>query len=225
MSTSTAPRQSIDRRGPRKRDSLAFIREFIRHPGRIGAIAPSGRALAAAMVRGIDFPHTRSILEFGPGTGVFTKAVLDAMPHDWLDPRQSGRPGQGRGRFIAIEFNPKMAAAVRRQFPEATVHHDDAANVEAICRREGIAPGTVDAIISGLAWTSIPEEPRKRILEATHRVLKPGGEFRTFTYQASMLVRSAWVFRRLLRETFSDVQVGRVVWANMPPAFVYRCVK
>lgn len=225
MSTGAAPRPSTSRRGPRARDSIAFIREFIRHPGRIGAIAPSGRALAAAMVRGIDFAYTRSVLEFGPGTGVFTKAILDAMPHDWLDPRQSGRPGNGRGRFIAIEFNTKMAAAVRRQFPEALVVNDDAANVEGICRREGVEPGTVDAIISGLAWTSIPEQPRRRILEATHRVLRPGGEFRTFTYQASMLVRSAWVFRRMLRETFSQVHVGRVVWANMPPAFVYRCVK
>lgn len=225
MSTRAASHTAPSRRPPRKRDSVAFIREFIRHPGRIGAIAPSGRALAAAMVRGIDFANSRAILEFGPGTGVFTKAMLDAMPHDWLDPRQSHRPGPGKGRFIAIEFNEKMAAAVRRLYPEATVHNDDAGNVEEICRREGIQPGTVDAIISGLAWTSIPEQPRRRILDATHRVLKPGGEFRTFTYQASMLVRSAWVFRKMLRSTFNEVQVGRVVWANMPPAFVYRCIK
>ncbi len=225
MSTSAAPHPTPSRRPPRKRDSVAFIREFILHPGKIGAIAPSGRALAAAMVRGLDFAHARTIFEFGPGTGVFTKAMLDAMPHDWLDPRQSRRAGSGRGRFIAIEFNEKMAAAVRRLYPEATVYNDDAGNVEAICRKESIEPGTVDAIISGLAWTSIPEQPRGRILEATHRVLKPGGEFRTFTYQASMLVRSAWTFRRLLRSTFREVQVGRVVWRNMPPAFVYRCIK
>ncbi len=225
MSSSTATNRMTGRRPPRKRDSVAFMREFILHPGRIGAIAPSGRALAAAMVRGIDFSQTRSILEFGPGTGVFTKAMLDAMPHDWLDPRQSHRPGAGKGRFIAIEFNEAMASTVSRQYPEATVYHDDAGNVETICRKEGIQPGTVDAIISGLAWTSIPEQPRNRILEATHRVLKPGGEFRTFTYQASMLVRSAWVFRKMLRSTFGEVQVGRVVWRNMPPAFVYRCIK
>jgi len=40
-----------------------------------------------------------------------------------------------------------------------------------------------------------------------------------------MLVRSAWVFRKMLRGTFNEVHVGRVVWRNMPPAFVYRCVK
>ena len=225
MSTRTAPHPSSSRRPPRARDSVAFIREFIRHPAKIGAIAPSGRALAAAMVRGIDFAHSRSVLEFGPGTGVFTKAMLDAMPHDWLDPRQSHRPGNGKGRFISIEFNEKMAAGVRRLYPEATVHHDDAGNVEAICRKEGIEPGTVDAIISGLAWTSFPDDMRQRVLAATHRVLRPGGEFRTFTYQASMLVRSAWVFRKMLRTMFSEVHVGRVVWRNMPPAFVYRCVK
>lgn len=225
MSTGTAQHPTPSRRPPRKRDSVAFMREFIFHPTKIGAIAPSGRALAAAMVRGIDFSRSKSVLEFGPGTGVFTKAMLDAMPHDWLDPRQSHRPGPGKGRFIAIEFNEAMAAGVRRLYPEATVYNDDAGNVETICRKEGIEPGTVDAIISGLAWTSIPEQPRKRILEATHRVLKPGGEFRTFTYQASMLVRSAWVFRKMLRSTFRDVQVGRVVWRNMPPAFVYHCIK
>ncbi len=225
MSSSAAEHPSSSRRPPRKRDSVAFIREFIRHPGRIGAIAPSGRALAAAMVRGIDFNNAHAVIEFGPGTGVFTKAMLDAMPYDWLDPVQTRRSGNGKGRFIAIEFNDKMAAAVQKLYPEAKVYNDDAGNVEAICRKEGIEPGTVDAIISGLAWTSIPEQPRKRILEATHRVLKPGGEFRTFTYQASMLVRSAWVFRKMLRQTFKDVQVGRVVWRNMPPAFVYRCIK
>jgi hypothetical protein len=38
-------------------------------------------------------------------------------------------------------------------------------------------------------------------------------------------MRGAWHFRRTVRSLFSEVTISKVVWGNMPPAFVYRCVR
>src|SRR5260221_14765968 len=69
-----------------------FIAKFIKDPASVGAIAPSSRRLAAAMVGRIDFARARAIVELGPGTGVFSAAVLAGI-------RQAG----SATRFIAVE--------------------------------------------------------------------------------------------------------------------------
>jgi phospholipid N-methyltransferase len=56
-------------------------------------------------------------------------------------------------------------------------------------------------------------------------VLAPGGQFATFAYWQGMLLPAAWRFSRRLHRTFSSVQRSRTVWRNLPPAFVYRCVR
>jgi phospholipid N-methyltransferase len=159
------------------------------------------------------------VVEFGPGTGTFTKAVLGALPSRWL--KSEG----GQGRFIAIEFNEALATILHEQYPQITIHNDDAANTLEILRAEGIAPGGVDAIVSGLGWPSFSDEQRTRILEATFAALRPGGEFRTFGYHVGLLMRGAWHFRSEVSRLFREVHISRVVWRNAPPAFVYRCVK
>ena len=171
------------------------------------------------MVEDFDFDSAKAVVEFGPGMGTFTNAILDELPPGWLAAEG------GKGRFIAIEFNRRMAVMFRRNYPGVSLHHDDAANVVDICLEEGVKPGTVDCVISGLGWPSFSDEVRTRILEATHKVLRPGGEFRTFGYHCGLLMRGAWHFRSEVRRLFREVEVGRVVWGNMPPAFVYRCVK
>ncbi len=197
----------------------SFIREFFRNPAATAAIAPSSRVLADRMVRGIDLGACSSIVEFGPGSGVFTRAMLDRIPHGWA--RSEG----GAGTFIAIEYNRRMARAVAREFPRATVVIDSAANIEKHCGAQGIAPGTLDAVISGLGWASFPPPLTTEILEATARMLRPGGHFRTFAYHVGLVKRNAWHLRSELRRLFGEVEMAHGAWANLPPAFIYRCTK
>ncbi len=197
----------------------SFIREFLRNPGATAAIAPSSRVLADRMVRGIDLAGCSSIVEFGPGSGVFTRAMLDRIPHGWA--RSEG----GTGTFIAIEYNRRMARNVAREFPRATVVFDSAANIEKLCAAQGIAPGTLDAVISGLGWASFPPALTTEILEATARMLRPGGHFRTFAYHVGLVKRNAWHLRSELRRLFGEVEMAHGAWANLPPAFIYRCQK
>lgn len=85
--------------------------------------------------------------------------------------------------------------------------------------------GGEDYVVSGLGWPSFSDELRTTMLEGAAAVLKPGGEFRTFGYHFGLTMRGAWHFRREIRRLFKTVEIGRVVWGNLPPAFVYRCVK
>ena len=115
--------------------------------------------------------------------------------------------------------------AARSQFPSVSVHTESAAHVEEVCRKEGVRPGEVDVVISGLGFAALPVELTREILGATQRVLRPGGEFRTFTYHVSLVKRQAWAFRAEARRVFSHVETSRPVWGNIPTAFVYHCFK
>ena len=79
-----------------------------------------------------------------------------------------------------------------------------------------------DAIVSGLPWASFPEELQDDILDAVLDVLKPGGTFATFAYLRGDKTELGQQFRRKLNDRFSDIELSRTVWKNIPPAFVYR---
>ena len=53
-----------------------FLWEYIKHPLRVGAVAPSGRGLARKMMEPVDFKQASVIVEYGPGTGSFTREIL-----------------------------------------------------------------------------------------------------------------------------------------------------
>jgi phospholipid N-methyltransferase len=55
--------------------------------------------------------------------------------------------------------------------------------------------------------------------------LNDGGYFTTFAYIQGVFIPSARRFRKFLSESFSSVETSRVIWSNLPPAFVYRCRK
>ena len=190
-----------------------FLLEFLRHPVATAAVAPSSRQLADAMVAGIDFSRVRTVVEYGPGTGAFTRRVLEAF---------DAAPAPGR-TLLAIERNERMASSLGAELRDARVVHGDAMEVEALVRGAGLE--SVDLVVSGLGWPSLPAPVREGILEGTAKVLGPGGEFRTFGYHIGLTLPGAWAFRGSVRRLFSSVSITPVVWANIPPAFVYRCVK
>ena len=56
-------------------DFVQFFRSWVSNPMRVAAVAPSGERLARLMTQEIG-PVDGPILELGPGTGVFTRALL-----------------------------------------------------------------------------------------------------------------------------------------------------
>jgi phosphatidylethanolamine/phosphatidyl-N-methylethanolamine N-methyltransferase len=57
-------------------DNARFIRQWVENPRLIGAVSPSGPALAKAMASYVDVKTNDPIIELGPGTGPVTQALL-----------------------------------------------------------------------------------------------------------------------------------------------------
>jgi phospholipid N-methyltransferase len=199
--TTAAVRPSLKTRG-----RSAFLRQFILNTGMVGAVAPSSRYLAREMVRGLDFERAKAVLEFGPGSGVISDVILQRL-----------RPAT---TYLPIELNDEMVRVFRRRHPKVPIVHDSVVNVRRICDDHDI--DSVDFIISGLPWASFPEPLQVSILEAVRSVLKPGGSLVTFGYHIGTILPAGRRFARLLPRYFHRLERTRVVWRNLPPAFVVR---
>lgn len=188
---------------------LKFIKEFVLHPTKTGAIAPSSPALASLIVEAARVSESRMIVEFGPGTGVFTEQILEEMPEG--------------ADFFAVELNERFATAASERCPEAAIYHDCATKSRHYLASHG--QEHCDAIICGLPWASFSDELQDRLLDTILDILHPGGRFVTFAYLQGLLLPAGKAFRQKLRSRFSEVERTRTVWLNLPPAFVYAAVK
>lgn len=190
-------------------NSLHFIRQFLKSPGTIGAIAPSSKTLAHAMVEWIDWPNALSVVEFGPGTGVFTSQIRVNIRAD--------------AKFFAIELNKAFATDLRVNFPDMQVVNVCASNIRAICYETNV--DVVDAVICGLPWASFSDRLQEEILEPMIDMMRPGSQFVTFAYLQGLLLPSAFRFRKRIKHMFSEVTISPIIWNNLPPALIYRCRK
>jgi phosphatidylethanolamine/phosphatidyl-N-methylethanolamine N-methyltransferase len=186
-----------------------FFHQFLRRPAVTGAVAPSSAALARRMVERVDFQTATVIVEYGLGTGVFTREVICRLRPD--------------AAFLAFELNKELVAVVRRRFPEVLIYHDSAARIEHYLRLNG--RDHIDAVIGGLPWASFPDHLQDEILEPTIRLLRKGGTFSTFAYLHGLGLPAGVRLRRQLKSRFSRVEISPVTWRNMPPAIVYWCTK
>jgi phosphatidylethanolamine/phosphatidyl-N-methylethanolamine N-methyltransferase len=209
MSSSAATKERAKVTGSHAQHGYRFFREFLSKPIRTGAVAPSSPRLCKRMVEMVSLSAARVVVEYGPGTGVCTDAILPALPKGC--------------RFFAVELNPSFAQIWRNRHPSQRLHCDSAANIAAICRREGVA--RIDEIFSGLPWASFPEKLQREILGATIPMLRPGGSLVTFAYQVGRLTPAGRRFAKLLPQYFSRIERSNVVWRNLPPAFVIKCTK
>jgi phosphatidylethanolamine/phosphatidyl-N-methylethanolamine N-methyltransferase len=181
--------------------SLLFWRQYLRRPLGIGAIAPSSPRLARAMVRALGARPADTVVELGPGTGVFTRQLL----HD----------GVSRDRLILIEFDRDFVGYLRKAFPGVTVIEGDARRLGDILR--GLDRDQVPRILSGLPLRSMAPEMRAAIARAMAQALEPGGTLIQFTYF------NAPPLPTMVPEL--KVQRAGVVFGNIPPAFIWRYVK
>ncbi len=181
----------------------------MRQPKLTGAILPSSPHLAERMIQQIDFDKAASIVEFGPGTGSFTRLILSRK--------------RECTSFFALELNENMYLDLHRQYPELLLYNDSATRIHDYLQKNRLT--RVDAVISGLPWANFSEQTQDEILIPTISALHPGGTFSCFAYLQGLVLPSAIRFRRKLNRYFRDVKVSPVVWRNCPPAIVYWCTR
>lgn len=181
------------------RDTLLFFRSWLSQPLRVAAIAPSGASLAEIITRDIG-PATGPVIELGPGTGAFTRKLLERGVHP--------------GDLTLVESGDEFAAVLQGRFPHLRVLHMDATHLGAGGLFENASVG---AVVSGLPLLSMSAHRVMRILSAAFRYVRPGGAFYQFTYTTRCPVPRPILDRLGLRANL----VGRTI-LNVPPAAVYR---
>lgn len=186
-----------------------FIKQLLTNPSSTGAIVPSSDELAKRMVDFAAPGPDAVIAEFGPGTGSFTKRILESL-----------RPNQ---RFFAIEINSAFARELRKRFPDLHLYEGDASHVGEFARQEGL--DRIDCVISGLPWAIFPDELQQGILGSMTKMMPEGGVFVTFAYLQGLVIPSGRKFKGNVNKYFSKVEKSGVVWKNIPPAVIYRCTK
>lgn len=188
--------------GLSERPGLLFLKQTLAHPKMIGAVIPTSRAAVDATLAGVDWDNCRLFVEYGPGTGVFTRRVLELAHPD--------------ASVIAIDTNPDFAAYLRRSITDRRLHvvHGSATDVERIIADRGGAKA--DYVLSGLPFSTLPDGLGDRIVAATHRSLRPGGQF--IVYQYSLFAKA------LLVRVFDQVTCDRA-WLCVPPLRIMRATR
>lgn len=183
-------------------DTMLFFRAWIANPLRVAAVTPSGEALAELMTREIG-SETGPVMELGPGTGSFTRALLAR--------------GVAEQDLTLVEVSSEFADMLRLRFPRARILCADAAAL----RPAGYwREGKVGAVVSGLPLLSMSPQKVMGVLGGTFSHLKRDGAFYQFTY-GPLCPISPFILDRLgLRAT----RIGRT-FRNVPPAAVYRITR
>ncbi len=182
--------------------ALLFFRQFLASPKSVGSIIPTSQAAINALLDPIDWETCRTFVEYGPGTGVFTRSILARAHPDLM--------------LIAIDPNQTFIDHLRTGLddPRLKAVQGSAEDVETILAEHSRTHA--DFILSGLPFSTLPGGVGEAIMVATARAVACGGAF--LVYQYSLFVLP------MLKAHFSDVEVGREWWC-IPPARLMRAWK
>lgn len=187
----TLERERVDNR-------LAFLQGFLRHPQEVGSIIPSSRFLERRILRVAELERAGVVVELGPGTGGTTQAFLKAMSRD--------------SKLLAVEINADFARLVSEvSDPRLIVCEGDARDLKSLLADHGL--GAPDVVLSGIPFSTMPEQVGEEIVVAVQDVLAPGGRF--VAYQLRDKVNE--LGSRVFGPARIEVEV-----LNVPPMRVYR---
>ena len=189
--------------------NIKFLTQFLIHPTKIGAIAPSNDRLCDMITDMADLQNISSVIEFGSGTGVITEKIVSKISSDVT--------------FFAMEINETLVEATKKRCPDATVYLESAGNAKKYLELHGETG--CDRIISSLPWSTFSDNLQDDLMETIMDILHPGGKFLTYAYVTGLVFPSAIRFRKKLHEKFDKVSRSKIVWTNFPPAFIYYAEK
>ena len=186
-----------------KSDRIQFINQFLKKPAKVGAVLPSSKFLTKKILSFIDFKQENlTIVEYGPGTGPFTKGIVKNLKQN--------------DRLIVVEQNKKFVDNLKSKFfncDNVSIIHDSVTNISEILEKENVK--TVDYIVSGIPFTSLPADVTDEIMISTAKVMSDNSRFLTFQYST---------FKLRTFSNFFKIESKKFVLRNIPSAYVI-CMK
>ena len=171
----------------------ALLKDF-----NVASVTPTSPTGVRRLLDGIAFERARVVVEYGPGTGVISKPLLERMPAE--------------SRLFLIERNPDFARTLRDALtdPRVTICQGDAADAARFLADHG--HDAADYVISGIPFSLMNQPTRERIVRRTHALLNADGAFLAyqFIWQPDRYLHDP------LAETFAHLSTD-VVFRNIPP--------
>ena len=179
-----------------------FARNFVKHPTMIGWMFPSSQFVVEEVLKQIDWANTRTIVEYGPGLGTFTRPILERMRPD--------------ATLVAFETNDEFYGYLTRSLndPRLRLLHGSATGINAVLQDLRLPPA--DCVISGIPFKTLREELRREVVRETYSALRPQGQF--LVYQLSGAVRP--YLERVFGRVERDFEL-----LNILPARLYYCAR
>lgn len=201
---------------------LEFLSEAIRDFRSTGSVWPSSPLLARAMTSAIgSVSGKRRVLEVGPGTGPFTKAVLKKL-----------RAGD---QFDLVEINQTFCRKLERDIlvPYRQRHPNVQVLLHCAPIEDAEIVGPYDVIVCGLPFNNFPPKLMRQIFRRMFELLKDSGELVYFEYAGVRVVKGS-VTDRAGRSQLKRINaIGKslrrrhrgkseLILGNFPPAIAYR---
>ena len=186
-------------------DTFTYLKNFIRDRN-VASITPTSSFCVRKVCNKINFDRSELIVEYGPGTGVFTDYLLRRMRND--------------ARLILIERNKNFNSILEKNFhdPRVTIVNGSAENV--LDALNNSKETKADCILSGIPFMLLPQELKHRILANTHEALKKGGKF--LVYQTCFQTEN---HLKVHLDRYFPVVRTKFEMLNIPPLRVYEAIK
>ncbi len=190
------------------RFSLQAVSDF----KQTAAIIPSSKFLVGAMLESLPIADAQYVVELGPGTGVFTRQLLNRMPKD--------------SKLLAFEINQKFTDYLHENFldPRLEILNVCAGSAgDALNRRKW---SRVDVVVVSLGFGLMSNEKTYEIFDALVPFMDSGSMLSLFQYVHQMKYTDGRISRFdvsiLLSKYFRHIE-RKTVWLNLPPAFIFNC--
>ena len=188
-------------------DSFKFFTGFLKSPLSVGSIVPSSRYLSRTLIEGEAFAQAAFVVEVGVGTGAVTQVLLSQI--------------RDRKSYLGLDLEAKFIESMTQRFEAVRFVCD---SVENLARKlKELQLPRADFVVSGLPWTLLPENLQMRFLCAIQQSMTPQGTMVTFVYAHMLWTPQGRGFLKRLQQCFLTVERSPTVWANVPPAVVFRC--
>ena len=179
-----------------------FFKESIKNYKTTGTITPSSKHLASRMLKKINFKTADVIVELGPGNGAITKHILKKI--------------HPKATLICFEINDAFYNELLKiNHPQLVVLKASAENILEELEKLNLTKAC--HVVSSLPLTIIPPQISNRILKNAFKSLSHQGTYIQYQYNLSYFRKLKLVFGKKIALDFEPL--------NLPPAFVYRCVK
>jgi len=174
-----------------------FFKRWMANPLQMGSIVPSSPVLCGNVARQMRRKPDEAVVELGAGTGVISRALLDA-----------GLPPE---RLYVVEIVPDMAGHLRRVLPGVNVIEGDARSLPDLLPDH--VRGKIGTVVCGIPLVLLPVAEQRRFIDAIEAVA-PGRGFLHYSY----CVTSPLPWRK------HALAAKREAWTplNFPPASVWR---